>query len=126
MSTLPHDSADAQQRTPVMPTAVHDLDGVAGEFEIAAKSLGVQRPSTTELHGLCRQVAAFTTDLFPGKLIVKIGNDPEVTDDLYFVFEVGATGGINDIAARHDEWHGRVCQLPITLPGLFRLSIAVR
>jgi hypothetical protein len=52
-------------------------------------------------------------------------NDPEILDDLFFRFRVDATGTIDDIAARNDEWHARVCRLPVRFSGMFRLSIAV-
>ena len=47
-------------------------------------------------------------------------------NDLYFLFGVDAIGSIADIAARNDEWHAKVCRLPSSFSGAFRLSIAVR
>jgi hypothetical protein len=82
-------------------------------------------PPSPELRHRFSQVADFTAELFPGELRVEVMNDPEILDDLFFRFRVDATGTIDDIAARNDEWHARVCRLPVRFSGMFRLSIAV-
>lgn len=128
MSTLPRDHTDAAHtvvRAAVLP-ARRELGEVVREFEAAAERLGVSKPTATELNRLCGQVAAFTAELFPGEMHIRINNDPEIPDDLYILFGVDATGGIDELAAKNDEWHGRVCRMPTRFSGLFRLSVTVR
>lgn len=129
MSTLPGDLRDAailESQGAIVPPARLNIDEHVREFESAAQRLGVSVPSAAELGNLYRQVLEATADLFPGEARVSVKNDPEIPDDLYFVFAVGAAGSIDDIAARNDEWHGRVCRLPSKFSGLFRLSVRVR
>lgn len=129
MSTLPGDfrgSAFAESQGAIVPPAGVNTDDHVREFELAAIRLKVSVPSAAELSNLYRQVLETTADLFPGKLRVSVKNDPEISDDIYFLFAVDVTGSIDDIAARTDEWHGRVCRLPNKFSGLFRLSVRVR
>lgn len=72
---------------------------------------------------MCGEVAAFTAELFPGELKIRVKNDPEIADDLYFVFAVRATGDVDDIVCRNDLWHRRVMQIEAKRHGLFRLAI---
>lgn len=75
------------------------------EFVSAAERLGIERLQETQLRELYRQIVAFTLVLFPGEVTVKVKNDPEVADDLYFVFDVIATGSVDEVVARSRDWH---------------------
>jgi hypothetical protein len=129
MSTAPQHAADVSQAEcigPIVPSKRPDVNEAIRCFEAAAGELGINRPSTTELARLCEEVAVVTEELFPGGMQIVVRNDPDIPDDLYFVFNVGAEGDLANIAARNDEWHGRVCRMPVAFCGVFRLSIAVR
>ena len=129
MTSLPNDVTDASvlgHRAKVVPMVRPNVDDVVREFESAADVLGIPRPSSPELGDMYHNVSGITAELFPGETRVTIENDPEIPDDLYFVFGVDAIGGIDDIAARNDEWHGRICHMPSKFSGLFRLSVTVR
>ena len=63
----------------------------------AARASSTTHPSQAELSDLCRQAAAFTAELFPGGMEIRVKNDPEIPDDLYFVFAVRATGSVDDV-----------------------------
>lgn len=126
MSTVPRnptDAAPAEVQTPLLPAVRFDLDETVRRFEAAAESLGVERPDSAELRRLCGQVAMFTAKLFPGELRIRVKNDPEIPDDLYFVFAVRATGEIDAIVSRNDQWHRRIMQTEGNRHGLFRLAI---
>lgn len=128
MSTLPHDrSSDttADHAVRVVTTTSLDrlVDEAVSEFESGAEWLGVPRPPTAELRDLCRKVASFTADIFPGAMAIKVRNDPEITDDLYFVFDVEPTGSVDEVVARFDEWHRRLRPAVGSRWDLFRLSI---
>jgi hypothetical protein len=129
MSTAPRnptDSCHAAAQAAVLSTARPDLDEAVRRFEAAAERFAVEPPPFPELRRLCGQVAGFAAELFPGEMRVEVKNDPEIPDDVFFRFGVDATGTLDDIAARNDEWHARVCRLPARFSGMFRLSIAVR
>lgn len=129
MSTVPRkaiDTANAPSPAVVLPPVGPNLDETIRRFEAAAEIFGVTPPPAPELRRLCGQVVDFTAELFPGEMRVEVKNDPEIPDDVFFRFGVDATGTIDDIAARNDEWHARVCRLPARFSGMFRLSIAVR
>lgn len=128
MSTLPHDPGHASRsevHAPVRLAAYYEqtVDEAVHEFESGAEWLGIPRPPTAELRDVCRQVAAFTAELFPRGVSIKVRNDPEITGDLYFVFEVADVGSVDEIVARHDDWHRRLVDLRGRQPGLVRLSI---
>lgn len=129
MSTVPRKATDDSGVGPaavVLSPLRPNLDETVRRFQAAAEVFGVVPPVSAELRRLCSQVADFTAELFPGEMHVEVKNDPEIPDDLFFRFAVVATGTIDDIAALNDQWHARVCRLPATPSGLFRLSIAVR
>lgn len=126
MSTIPRDPidvADTGHLPSLRPTSQRDLNEIVWEFESAAESIGIARPPRAELHDLCRHVAAFTAELFPAEPDIKVKNDPEIPSDLYFVFTVAATGTVDDLAARYDQWHRRVIHSEGRWHGLFRLAI---
>lgn len=131
MSTAPHNSPETAKIETHVTVPSEDrgevdasgLDAAVLRFEAAAKSLKVNRPPQPELKQLCLRVAAFTSELFPGDLAVEIRVDPEIADDLYFVFEVRATGSLEEIVARDEQWHRRLVSIGRDWPGLFRLSI---
>ena len=90
MSTVPRNSSDAahaEAQATVLPAARPDIDEVARQFDAAAESLGIERPAPAELRQLCRQVAAFTGEVFPGEMAIEIRVDPEIRDDLYLVID---------------------------------------
>lgn len=127
MSTVPRKAtapSEASSPAVVLPPVRPDLDEAVRRFEVAVEGFGVEPPSP--LRRLCTQVAGFTAELFPGEMRVEVKNDPEIPDDVFFRFSVDATGTIDEIAARNDQWHERVCRLPARFSGMFRLSIAVR
>ena len=125
MSTLRDstDAANARSTATILPAGRRDFNEVVREFETAAASLGTAHPSLAELSDLCRQAAAFTAELFPGGMEIRVKNDPEIPDDLYFVFAVRATGSVDDIVARNDQWHRCVARTEGKWHGLFRLAI---
>jgi hypothetical protein len=128
MSTLPQDAkgtAGDERQVPVVavPCFGHMVDKAVSEFESGAEWLGLPRPPTAELLDLCRKVAAFTSEIFPAGMSIKIRNDPEITDDLYFVFEVETTGSADEIVAKFDKWHRRLRRTVARRSELFRLSI---
>jgi hypothetical protein len=128
MSTLPHDASSAaagEHQIPVVPVTPYDalVAEAVSEFESGAEWLGVSRPPTAELLDLCQKVVAFTVELFPAEMSIKVRNDPEITDDLYFVFDVNTSGTVDEIVAQFDEWHRRLRPAVGRRSELFRLSI---
>jgi hypothetical protein len=85
--------------------------------------LGVEPPAPAELRRLCGEVTAFTADLFPGEMQVRVKNDPEIPDDLYYVFAVRGTGTVDELVARNDQWHRHVMRTEGHRHGLFRLAV---
>lgn|SRR5487761_1134576 len=132
MSSLPHDASDtaaADRPMPLIsgvPRYEQQVDEAVSEFESGAEWLGVPRPSTSELRDLCRQVAAFTAGMFPAGMAIKVKNDPECTDDIYFVFDVVDSGGVDEMVARDNEWHRRLRGEVGRQAELFCLSIDAR
>ena len=129
MSTVPHnptDSAHSEGQAAIPPSFRVDLDEAVRRFEAAAENLGVERPSSVELRRLCDQVMSFTAELFPGAMDVEVRVDPEIADDLYFVFEVLAAGSADEIVERDAEWHRRLVGVARRWPGMFRLSVDAR
>lgn len=128
MSTVPRYPTDIA-RGDVKPTmrvaAPPDIDEAVRRFQAAAESLGVDHLTNAELTRLCAEVAAFTADLFPGELRIRVKNDPEIPDDLYFVFAVRATGDLDRVAAQNDQWHRRIMRSEGSRHGLFRLAIDI-
>lgn len=126
MSTVPRsptDIARAETRPAVLVAARPDLDEVVRRFEAAAESLGIDRPTGAELMRLCAEVAALTTELFPEGFHIRVKNDPEIPNDLYFVFAARATGDTDRIVTQNDQWHRRIRQSEGSRHGLFRLAI---
>lgn len=127
MSTVPRNPTDpdvqAQAAIVMARSAVEDA---ASGFESAAEKLGIDCPPAVELRQLCRQVAGFTAELFPGAMDVEVRVDPEIADDLYFVFEVLAAGSADEIVERDAEWHRRLVGVARRWPGMFRLSVDAR
>ena len=129
MSTVPHDPTDAAHTQPqatVLPVAGAHLDEVVRQFEAAAGNLGVELIPPAELRQLCRQVASFTAELFPGGMAIEMRVDPEIRDDLYLVFEVVGTGDVDNLVACDEQWHRHVLLAARQWPGLFRLLIDAR
>lgn len=129
MSTLPHDPVDTakvDRQTAISSAARCDLAEVVREFDAAAKRFAAAHPARADLSDLFRKVVAFTTELFPGDMSVETRVDPEIPDDLYLVFEVSATGSVDEIVARDEQWHRRLLSVARPWPGLFRLSIDAR
>ena len=127
MSTLPHNAPDAgtadRPATVSPPATARELDAVIRHFEATADGLGAPRPGSDELTTMAYQVADFTRELFPGRLIVETGVDPEIRDDVCLLFQVAATGSVDEIVALDGRWHRRLLPVAPKWPGLFRLSI---
>ena len=126
MATLHHNAPDGTADRPatVLPPAMtREFDAAIRHFEDTADGLGAPRPGSDELAKMAYQVADFTRKLFPGKLIVETGVDPEIKDDVCLIFQVEAEGSVEEIVALDGRWHQ--CLLPVApkWPGLFRLSI---
>lgn len=130
MSTMPRDSGevtDAAGRAPVFPAARQEcnFDEAIGEFTSMVDEMGIARPSDDELRNLCRQVAKVSLDLFPGKLIVKVRPDPEIRGEVFFIFNVRASGNPDEIAGRIWQWHINLRQAVGKGAELFCLSFDV-
>lgn len=69
------------------------------------------------------QSAGVARELFPGKLTVQTGVDPEMRDDVCLLFQVDAAGTVEEILALEDVWLRRVISIAPRWSGLFRLSI---
>lgn len=129
MSTVPHnalDAADAQSAAGILRLQDLNLDVAIRHFEVAADGLGARRPLSAELTNMVYQLAALTTELFPGNLSIETGIDPENRDDVCLLFQVDAGGNVDEILALHDQWHRRLLSVAPQWPGLFRLSIDAR
>ena len=72
---------------------------------------------------LVNQVEAMTRQVFSGEVTCIEKEDEEIPDDWHFTFNVVDRGDVDAILMRNNEWHARLCQLPIAAHGLFRLSI---
>lgn len=124
MSTLPRGSTNATDANYLMMAPADPaLEEVVSKFQAAAESLAIAPLDPVTLNELCRQVAVFTAELFPGEMRGMVKNDPEILEDLYFVYRVRATGDLDHLAALNDLWHRRLLTLKGRRPGLFWLSI---
>lgn len=59
-------------------------------------------------------------------MAVKIGRDREISNDVYLIFRVGATGSLDDISACSKQWHLRLHGLAGNHAELFCLSFDMR
>lgn len=130
MSTLPDDASrltGAGQTTSMVATAprLPQIADAVRQFMAMADELGVSRPPEMELRDVCRSVAEATAALFPGGLGVHVDRDREIPDDIYFVFDVGASGQVEDILALDKEWHRRLHRVAGRFAELFCLSCGV-
>ena len=129
MSTLPHnapDTAHTDQQGAVVPIAAPDLDAAVRHFVATADALAAPRPTTEELRTWIRQVADITRELFPGKLVVETGVDPEIREDVSLLIQVEVRGSIEEIMALDEQWHRRVVSVAPKWSGLFRLFFDAR
>jgi hypothetical protein len=129
MSTQPHNAPDAahvDQSATVLPVAGPDLDAAVRHFVATADAFGAPRPSSDELQHWIHQVVDITRELFPGKLVVETGVDPETPDDVSLLIQVEATGSVDEIVALDDDWHGRIVSIAPQWAGFFRLLIDAR
>ncbi|HET6881810.1 MAG TPA: hypothetical protein VFI31_16720 [Pirellulales bacterium] len=131
MSTLPHnlpDAAKPQTAAAVLRETASGLevDAAIRDFIATADDLRASRPPSEELAKMANQVAAITRELFPGKLAIETGVDPEIRDDVCLLFQIEASGSVEEILVRHDQWHRRVLPLAPKWPGLLRLAIDAR
>jgi hypothetical protein len=131
MSTLPENAASAA-KVPDTGTVLHqvaaklDLDSAISHFIATADGLSARRPESHELTTIVYQLAAVSQELFPGKLTVETAVDPEIRDDVCVLFQVDASGTIEEIMALNDRWHRRLVSIAPQWSGLFRLSIFAR
>lgn len=125
---LPSDTAHAGHPAPVVMPAPSErqFDQLVGEFAVAADELRVFRPAEAELRELCRQVASFTSELFPGEMTIEVRHDREIPNDIYFVVDVSAAGSIDDVMARVRQWHFALHRTAGGLADLFCLSFDMR
>ena len=63
--------------------------------------------------------------LFDGPIDVQVECDPELCESAYLVFRVTATGDLDSIAKREDEWNRAVRELLGTNAGKVSLAIDV-
>lgn len=128
MSTLLHNPPAANVESPasVAPTTTWNVDAAVRHFVATADGLGAPRPASDELLEMVHQVAAFTRDLFPGKMIVETGVDPEIREDVCFLVHVEADGAVGEILALEDAWVRRAAPILRQWPGLFCLMVDVR
>ncbi len=131
MSTLPRDPSEmisSADQMPVVAAARHEqnLDEAIRDFTAVVDELGAERPSDDELRDLCQRVAAISGELFSNEWTVKVTRDPEIPGDVFFVFRVVATGNVDDIVARSNQWHIAVRRVIGSRAELFCLSFDVR
>lgn len=128
MSTLPHNASDSSRidRAADVPLPISlDLNAVVRHFTATADGLGASRPGSAELAKMIRQVSAMTLELFPGRLAIDTDVDPEIRDDVCLLFQVEASGSVEEIVARNNAWHHKLVTIAPKWPGLFCLSIDV-
>lgn len=126
MSTVPHHAAGAANaEVPLSMTAPggRDFQAAIDHFVTTADALGAPRPASEELTKMVDQSAGVARELFPGKLTVQTGVDPEMRDDVCLLFQVDAAGTVEEILALEDVWLRRVISIAPRWSGLFRLSI---
>lgn len=126
MSTVPHHAAIAANAdVPPSMTAPggREFQAAIEHFITTADALGAPRPASEELTKMIDQIAGLARELFPGKLAVQTGVDPEMRDDVCLLFQVDAAGTVEEILALEDVWLRRVNSTAPRWSGLFRLSI---
>lgn len=128
MSTVPHDATNAKSPTTVLHEMARDLDldAAVRHFAATADGLGAPRPSSDELTMMIHHVAVLTKELFPGKLVIETGVDPESRDDVCFLFQIEAGGSVDEIVALNRQWHLGLLPIAPQWPGLFCLMIDAR
>lgn len=100
-----------------------DFQAAIEHFVTTADALAAPQPASEELTKTIDQIAGVARELFPGKLAVQTGVDPEMRDDVCLLFQVGANGTVEEILALEDVWLRRVISIAPRWSGLFRLSI---
>jgi hypothetical protein len=100
-----------------------DLQAAIEDFITTADALGAPRPASDDLTKMTYQSAGVARELFPGKLAVQTGVDPEMRDDVCLLFQVDAAGTIEEILVREDVLLRRVASIAPRWSELFRLSI---
>lgn len=76
-----------------------------------------------EIQSLVKRIEAMTCEVFGGEVTYREREDEGTPNDRHFTFYVTDTGDVDAILRRSDQWHARLCELPTTAHGLFRLSI---
>lgn len=105
----------------------------------AEPTLGVTVPAESLLgetpHSLCpadvirshRAILKMTEEVFPGGTIeVEEAVDPEIAGDPYLVVMVATPGEIEEIVAKHSEWHRQLRKVAPQTASSYRLSLDVR
>jgi hypothetical protein len=95
-------------------------------LEIERRTLGLTEGQQLDLLESLKKVDDMTRQIFSGEITRIQKEDWEVPNDPYFSFRVTDTGNMDEILARYNEWHERLCEVPATVRGMFRLSIDVR
>ncbi len=70
-----------------------------------------------------RAVGELTARLFAVGYRIEQAQDHEIPGEAYFVFHVSAEGTVDEIVAKHDEWHRGLRRIDRERRGIFRLSI---
>lgn len=109
--------------------SISDCRDAIRELQLRLESL--ERHSANKNHNAAHgelqiamdAVLAATKQLFPREVTIQKSSDPEIPDEEYFVFRALATGTVDEIVAKYDEWHRRLPQLAPGNEAMFRLSI---
>jgi hypothetical protein len=112
-----------------MAMAIGDVQREIDEIKIRVQ--GLERAMSDLRQGenfrspdaMIEHVLALTREIFPGEVRVYEVEDPEIPGNRYHVFEVSTEGPVDEVMARDELWHRRLCQLPNRSPGRYRLSI---
>jgi hypothetical protein len=99
------------------------------EHRLLTLEQSVAAPRRADYSSVCRareKVREFTKEIFSGRFDESEKEDCEVPGDFYVAFRVKDPGTMDEVLARHQAWHERLCGLPTDLRAMFRLSIDAR
>lgn len=72
------------------------------------------------------KVLALTERLFPGSIDVRHERDPEIQGHEYLVFNVSASGTVDDAVARDAQWHRELARIALHSSNVYCLNIDVQ
>jgi hypothetical protein len=101
------------------------------EDELAAARLTIEElkrhaspPCTIRNHAAILQA---TAELFPaGQVTVTVESDPESGDEEFFAINVATPGDVNDLVARHSQWHSRKREVAPETASSYRLLLDIQ